>query len=425
MAPKRTGVAGKTAAKRTTTKNITKTVKMATSRHSASNDSRPLRYTPGRFLPRGLERTTPSPLEPGTADSLEFPSLASYENPVKKVAKRTRNVIEDSSSDGSSDASDSFQYQACRSKASKRARTVVKKTPAPVVEDSSGGAAGATSDEGISEVDSFHGANILLRSSHRPAEQLTRRRQPKRGEQAMEARPPGLDSPHPEEPKRRAFPIVGDTWSEASSDTKPIPSDCHSDNRKDTPDPDFPRPAKRTNTSKKVTTDSEDVTSSLFFDGLRETRVMPYSMGDPADWGLNTTDSSAFDRDPILADIHTECLPNAKFIDLRGMLSYFSNWFGSKDTKDRKESNSSNDVGPRSIIKEDIQAPYDGTDRLSDVSKEENERIEEIGRDHSSEFMSEDFEWTDAGQGQIEDNTMLWLFKDGSDVAEAQQRSRR
>ncbi|KAJ6119848.1 hypothetical protein N7523_004128 [Penicillium sp. IBT 18751x] len=386
MPPKRTGVAGKTAAKRTTTRNVTKTIKKATSRHFASNDSCPLHYTPNRFLPRGLERTTPSPLESGTADSLEYPSLASYENPVKKFAKRTRNVIEDSSSEGLFVASDSFRYQEYRSKAPKRARTIAKKTPTPVVEDSSSGAAGTISDKEIHKVDSFYGANILLRSSHWPAEQLTRRRQPKRGEQVMEERHPSLDSPHPEEPQRHAFPIDADTWSEASSDLKPIPSDCRSENRKDTTNPDFPRPAKRMNTSKKVTIDLEDVKSSLFFDGLRESRVISGSTDDAADCGLNTTDSITFDRDPILADIHTEYLPNAKFIDLRGMLSSFFKWFRSKDTKGRKQSNSSNGVGTRSIIKEDIDAPYDGIDRFSDASKEEKkEMTEEIGRDHSSE----------------------------------------
>ena len=178
IAPKRTKVADKTVAKKTTTKKVVKKVKKAAHRDSASDILRPLRCTPGRLRPREFYRATPSPLELRTADSIEYPSLASYQDPVKKVAKRPRNVIEDPSSEGSSDTSDSSEYQAYPVKAPKRAKTAVKKAPAPEVEDSSSEAASATSEVEPSNIQSLSRDNLRLGSPHRPAKQPMRCKQP-------------------------------------------------------------------------------------------------------------------------------------------------------------------------------------------------------------------------------------------------------
>ena len=75
----------------------------------------------------------------------------------------------------------------------------------------------------------------------------------------------------------------------------------------------------------------------------------------------------------------------------------------------------------RSAIKEDYDAPYDGNYHPSGSFVEEVKHIEEVVRGRSPELMSENFEMTDATQGRIEDKTMLWVFKDRLDVAEAQQ----
>lgn len=433
MAPKRTKVAGKTAAKKTATKKVVKQVKKAAPRDSASDNSPPLRYTPDRLRPRKYYQTTPSPSKLRTVDSREYPSVGSDQYPVQKVTKRPRSVIEDPSGKALFDTSDSSQYQENPAKSPKRAKTAVKKAPAPDVEDSSSEAAGDTSEVRISDVQPLNHDSLLLGSPHRSAKQHTRRKQPKRGKQVIEERLPNLDSPPPEEPKKAARqakepapPIVEGSPSEASSDPELIPSYVHSDYCEDAPDPELPRPVKRTNTSKKVATDSDSMESSLFFGGLRESRRISYTPDVIADRGPYITNGSPFDHDPVSGDIQKESLPNTNIVDPKGMFSYLSSWVWAKTPKDEKESIPASDVETRYSTKEEYDAPYDGNDHPprghpSGSVEGEDENIEEVVRDRSPKLMSEDFELTDATQGRVEDNTMLWIFKDRLDVAEAQQ----
>ncbi|KAJ5140152.1 hypothetical protein N7448_003560 [Penicillium atrosanguineum] len=116
---------------------------------------------------------------------------------------------------------------------------------------------------------------------------------------------------------------------------------------------------------------------------------MFYPPDEVADRRPSITDGIAVDHGPVSDEIQKEMLPNSCIVDLI-------------------ESNSSGDVETRSSVQEDYDPPYAGNDHPprghpSGSTEEEDENIE----------------------GRVEDNTMLWVFKDRLDVAEAQQGLRR